>query len=87
MKYLLSPHQKALAEFINGQLWAEIKSCLKDRAPEKPDVKDESHVAAAKGHKRTAFEEAIEAIESLPFEHDETKTSPMMRPAVAYTED
>lgn len=87
MKYLLDPHQKALAEFINGQLWAEVKACLRERAPEKPDVKDPSHIAAAKGHQRAAFESVIDKIESLPFEHDETPQSPFERPAVAFTED
>lgn len=87
MRYLLPPHQAALAEFINGQLWSEVKLCLKDRGPEQPNVKDESHVAAAKGHQRAAAEATIDAIEKLAFEIDETPRSPFERPAVAITED
>lgn len=87
MKYLLDAHQKSLAEFINSQLWAEVKTCMRDRAPEKPDVKDPSHVAAAKGHQRAAFEHAIETIEGLPFDHDTTPSDPFARPAVMFTED
>lgn len=87
MKYLLDAHQKALAEFINGQLWAEVKACLRDRAPEQPDVKDPSHVAAAKGHQRAAFDKTIGQIEALAFEHDDTPRNPFERPAIAITDD
>lgn len=87
MKYLLPPHQKVLGEFINGPLWAAVKECMRDRAPEPPDTKDPSHIAAAKGHRRAQHDATIAAIEQLPFEQDETPQSPFMRPAVAITED
>lgn len=87
MRFLLPSEQQALAAFVNGELWPRIKICLADRGPEAPDVKDPSHIAAAKGHQRAAFEAAIKAIESLPFEIDETPRSPFERPAVAFTAD
>lgn len=82
LRQLLPPHQKALAEFINGQLWADIKLCLAEREPEHPDVKDQSHIAAGKGHQRTGFSKAIEAIEKLPFETPQQPNDPFNRPAL-----
>jgi len=87
MKVLLPPQQKEVAALINSQLWASVKLCLKDRMCEAADVKDEPHVAAAKGHKRAAFEECIEAIEALPFDVQESEMNPFERPAVSITED
>lgn len=88
MRTLLPPHQASLAEFIRSPLWFAVrKLCLDERMPETPDVKDPSHVAAAKGHQRAGFEAAFAAIEALPFEKDDTPKGPFDRPAVMITED
>lgn len=87
MRFLLPQHQKALAEFINSPLWAEVRLCLEDRKTEVPDVRDPSHIAAAKGHQRAGAEKIILAIENLHTQTDDSGASPMDRPAVAITED
>lgn len=85
---LLEPHKKALAEFINGTLWKVVKEhCLEHRKPEAPNVKDPSHIAAAKGHQCAGFEAAFRLIEALPFEHSHETESVWARPALAITED
>lgn len=88
MRQLLEPHKKALGEFVNGPLWKAVKElCVEERAPEVPDVKDPSHIAAAKGHQRAGFENAFRLIEALPFEKSEEPQSVWDRPALAITED
>jgi len=87
MIYLQKSNQKAAGEFLNGVLWADFKRCLLARRPPMPDAKDPSHIAAARGHQRAGFEQAIEAIEKLPFEFSEEPVSPFARPAVAITAD
>lgn len=85
--YLQPSNQKSAGELLNGVLWADMKKCLLLRRPEPADVKDPSHVAAAKGHARAAYEKCIEDFEKLPFEHPEEKKDVFDRPAVAFTED
>lgn len=82
---LLDP--AAAKDFVNSSLWMDLRRCVMARRPTKPDPTDPSHVAAARGHQRAGFEAAIEAIEALPFEVDETPVDPFSRPAVAITED
>ncbi len=87
MRYLLPSSAKTLAEFMASPLWAEIRLCMDERKPEAPDTKDPSHVAAAKGHRRTGFEEAFIKLKNLPLEFAQEQQSPFARPAVAITED
>jgi len=86
-RYLDPAIQKLAGEFLNGPLWQEIKRCLIARRPETAHVKDEIHVASAKGHVRAGYELTIAEIEKLPFEHAENATSAFERPAVTITED
>lgn len=85
--YLQPSNQKAAGDFLNGPLWQDFKRCMLARRPPEADVKDDVHVAAAKGHKRAGFEKAIEEIEKLPFEYAKDQSNPFGRPAVAITED
>lgn len=86
-KFLNPVNQKAAAAFINSQLWIDIRRALIARRPEAADVKDESHIAAAKGHKRAAWDELISTFEKMPFEVDEAVQDPFARPAVMHTAD
>ena len=85
--YLNNANKKAAGDFLNGVLWKDLKRCLEERRPPHPDAKDDIHVAAAKGHKRAGFEEAVAAIEKLPFEYSQDQENPFSRPAVSITED
>lgn len=87
MRQLLPPSQKTWAEFVNGQLWDEIKMCLMDRMMEAPDVKDPSHIAAAKGHRQAEFLRVIREIENLAIQNEPEIQNPFLRPAVAIQED
>lgn len=87
MRYLDTESQKVFAEFVNRPIWQDIKLCLDDRRPESLDVKDPTHVSAAKGHKRAGWDEMLAALEKLPFETDPTPPDPFDRPAVTITED
>ncbi len=84
---LTGDNQKIAAQFINGALWAEIKRCLLSRRPPVADVKDDIHIAAAKGHVRSGYEAAIEEVEKMPFEQDTAPESAFARPAVSITAD
>lgn len=85
--YLNPANQKAAGELLNGILWADMKKCLLARRPEAADVKDPSHIAAAKGHARAAYEKCIEEIEKLPFDFPEEKRDAFDRPAISITKD
>ncbi len=86
-RYLDPANQRIAGEFLNGLLWANMKQCLLARYPENADVKDDVHVAAAKGHVRAGYGKAIEELEKLPLESDETPAGAFERPAVTITED
>ena len=75
------------AEFLNSPLWQDIKKCLLDRRPDSPVSADQPHVAAAKGFERKGFEEAISALEALPFDAAPERVDPFNRPAILETKD
>ena len=86
-RYIQEALRKPAADFVNGPIWREIKRCALESRPPKADVKDPSHVAAAIGHQRAAWDDVIKAIEEIPFDFSKEQRSPFSRPAVAITKD
>lgn len=85
--YISPANQKAAAGFLNSPLWTDWKRALIARCPAGPDVKDDVHVSAQKGHQVAAYMKAVEEFEKLPFEFEETGGSPFERPAITVQED
>lgn len=84
--YITPALQKPAGDFVNSPTWHEVRRALMNRRPEVPDAKDPSHVAAAKGHRRAGYEQAITDIEKLPFETEPVVQDPFKSPAL-FTED
>ncbi len=85
--YLHKENQEAAALFLSTPAWQDIKRCLLARRPEGATPEDQPHVAAAKGFKRDAWEEAIAMMEKLPMDLEpQEPKDPFDRPAV-YPQD
>jgi hypothetical protein len=54
-------------KFVRSPLWEDIKRVMLALRPPSAIVTDEIHVAAAKGFQSTAWMDAIDTIEKLPF--------------------
>lgn len=85
--YLRKENLEPAASFLNSPLWTDIKRCLLQRRPDSPVSADQPHVAAAKGFERKGFEEAISALEALPFDAPTERIDPFDRPAILETKD
>lgn len=80
--YITEANRAAAGNFINGSLWPDIRRALWNRRPEVADPKDPSHIAAAKGHRRAAYEQCIADLEKLPFDVEVPIKNPFDNPAL-----
>lgn len=77
----------AAALFINSTVWTELRKIAMERRPPAASATDSAEVAAAKGHRRSAWEEALDMLQIIPFEAAPDATDPFNRPAITETAD
>jgi hypothetical protein len=74
-------------KFIRSPLWQDFKRVMLALRPPSAIVTDDIHVAAAKGFQSTAWMDAIDTIEKLPFKARPVSVESFIPEALRDTKD